>query len=351
MTIHSVPKEPRFKLQPFKSVSAGSEAVYLIKGIIPRVGITIVWGPSKSGKTFLILDLMMHITLDWEYRGRRVHGGAVVYLAFEGAYGLRARIEAFRQEFLRPDDDPQFYLVEADVSSLAKDHQDIIRDIRAQIGRPVAVVLDTLNRSLGGDENAGKDVTAYINAASAICTTLECAVIIIHHCGWDENRMRGFSGLTGNTDCQIAVKKQGGVTVATVVAAKDMPEGEQVASTLRQVSIGQDQDGEPITSCVVEEADMPAVPQARWKGGLIVLRKAVLEALHKHGHDHRVAGDGPTVKAVAIKHARTEHRRLYLHGGDGDRDEAEGKAWRRGIKKAQEMHLIGSENELVWLLS
>ena len=41
----------------------------LVRGLIPRHGLTLVFGPMKSGKTFFMIDLMMHVALDREYRG------------------------------------------------------------------------------------------------------------------------------------------------------------------------------------------------------------------------------------------------------------------------------------------
>jgi len=61
------------------------------------VGIVAVWGPPKCGKSFWAFDLAMHNALGWEYRGRRVIAGTIVYCAFEGAEGFKARAAAFRQ--------------------------------------------------------------------------------------------------------------------------------------------------------------------------------------------------------------------------------------------------------------
>jgi AAA domain len=80
---------PRFRLRAFNTITVGSELVYLIKGIIPRVGLVVVWGPPKCGKSFWTFDLVMHPALAWDYRGRRVQHGAVVYLALEGEKGSR----------------------------------------------------------------------------------------------------------------------------------------------------------------------------------------------------------------------------------------------------------------------
>src|SRR5215204_6338233 len=85
---------PRFKLKPFAELTVGSESVYLVKGLIPRTGLTVVWGPPKCGKSFWVFDVAMHVALGWDYRGRRVRQGPVVYFAFEGAHGFNGRAEA-----------------------------------------------------------------------------------------------------------------------------------------------------------------------------------------------------------------------------------------------------------------
>jgi len=89
MTIHLV---------PFDQVQLRREPNYLVKGLIPRTGISLVWGPPKSGKTFWLFDLMMHVAGSEAYRGRKVHGGPVIYCCFEGIEGYGARIAAIKQQ-------------------------------------------------------------------------------------------------------------------------------------------------------------------------------------------------------------------------------------------------------------
>lgn len=59
---------PRIKLMPFNSISLSSDRRYLVKGVIPYPGLTVIWGPPKSGKSFWTLDLAMHVALGREYR-------------------------------------------------------------------------------------------------------------------------------------------------------------------------------------------------------------------------------------------------------------------------------------------
>ena len=112
-------QEPRVRLIAFNDIKLGKQRRYVVKGLIPRVGLTVVWGPPKSGKSFWTFDLVMHVALDWEYRGRRVSHGPVVYCAFEGQTGLEARIEAFRQRHLpEVDVDVPFFLSQQRWTSL-----------------------------------------------------------------------------------------------------------------------------------------------------------------------------------------------------------------------------------------
>ena len=51
-------------LIPIDKIRLGEDQrPYLVKGLIPREGLTIVWGPPKSGKSFKTFDLCMHVAL------------------------------------------------------------------------------------------------------------------------------------------------------------------------------------------------------------------------------------------------------------------------------------------------
>ena len=88
--------QKRFELIPFDKIAFDTAPAYLVKGLIPRVGLCVFWGPPKCGKSFLVFDLLMHVALGWKYRGRRVRQGAVVYCALEGCAAFKNRVEAFR---------------------------------------------------------------------------------------------------------------------------------------------------------------------------------------------------------------------------------------------------------------
>jgi hypothetical protein len=250
--------KPRFRLIPFDEIKLGQESRYLVKGIIPRIGLVIVWGPPKCGKSFWMFDVAMHVALGWQYRDRRAQQGAVVYCAFEGQKGLEARVEAFRQTFPIESDTVPFYLQPITLDLVA-DHAELIADIKRQLENtaPALVVLDTLNRSLRGSENDSKDMAAYIAAADAIRQTFDCAVAIVHHRGIDGTRPRGSTALSGAAEAQLSVRRDASDSIIVEVEfLKDGAAGDIIASRLEPVEVGKDEDGEIISSCVIRPAEI-----------------------------------------------------------------------------------------------
>lgn len=252
----------RFTLVPFAKIPFATTAAYLVRGIIPREGLIVVWGPPKCGKSFWTFDALMHVVLGWEYRGRRVKQGAVVYVACEGERGLGVRAEAYRQERLAeaPLDIP-FHLVTTRLN-LPDEADQLVADIRAQLGvvTPALVAIDTLNRSIGGSENDPADMGDFVKATDIVREAFDCAVVVIHHCGIDGQRPRGHTSLSGAADAVIAVRQDAtGIITATVEWMKDGVSGDVIACRLRPVTVGQDEDGEDLSSCVIEPAE-PAAP-------------------------------------------------------------------------------------------
>jgi hypothetical protein len=261
-------EQPRIKLVPFDKITLGTDRRYLVKGLIPYPGLTVIWGPPKCGKSFWTLDLVMSVVLGEDYRGRRVHQGPIVYCAFEGQSGIQQRIEAYRQRHLAEGAEGIEFFLEPVTLDLIKEHADLIAAIRTNRVKPVAVVLDTLNRSLNGSESSDEDMSAYVRAADAIREAFNCSVLIVHHCGINDSRPRGHTSLTGAADAQLAVKRDHALNIAvTVEFMKDGDAGAEIVSKLDIFEIGLDEDGDPIKCGVVVQAEpqAQAIREARLK--------------------------------------------------------------------------------------
>ena len=249
-------KQPRFVLKPFHTIGVSTAPTYLVKGILPRVGLAVVWGPPKCGKSFWTFDLVMHIAIGRHYRERKVQQGTVVYCALEGGSGFAGRVDAWRQLRLAEHDQAvPFYLLDVPLNLIAE-HRALIEAIRGQLtGYPAIVVIDTLNRGLVGNENDSEDMAKFIRAADAVRVAFNCLVVVVHHCGVANNRPRGHTSLAGADDAQISVERdKEGLVIAKVELMKDGEAGAVLTSKLERVELGTDTEGDPISSCVISPA-------------------------------------------------------------------------------------------------
>jgi hypothetical protein len=337
----------RFRLKRFAEIKLSTNPNYLIKGILPRVGLAVIWGPPKCGKSFWTFDAVMHPALGWEYRRRKVQQGTVVYCALEGGTGFSRRIEAWRQRYLAEaadGSDVPFYLLDVPLDLIA-DRAALIETITEQITdapSPVCIVIDTLNRALGGSENKPEDMAKFIRAADAIRVAFECLVVIVHHSGLEGGRPRGHTSLPGADDVQIKVERDSngtGTITATVEHMKDDEAGATVTSRLERVELGEDDDGEIMSSCVIVACDDEAAPQKAvgskagdWgKGkGAKLLREIIMAMLAEQGTDLRPWADGPSVRALRVDLVKAEF--FKTHYADGETEKARQHARRMAFK-------------------
>lgn len=269
---------------------------YLIKNWLDRGTSSVVYGESNVGKTFFALDLALHVAARLPWHGLKVAGmchqpspGKVYYFALEGGTGIRNRICAMRQvrpdifECVEPDD--RFVLWPTSIDLHCATDGDAIATAVNECQEPTAlVVIDTLARAMGdGDENTARDMGQIIRNIDLIRDRTGAHVMVIHHSGKDARRgARGSGSLRGAVDTEIELTRSGGLIMATARKQRDMPADSVFAYTLRSVQIGIDEDGDPVTSAVVEPAEaVSAVPKL--SGRQKIAMQALEEALADHG--------------------------------------------------------------------
>jgi hypothetical protein len=260
----------------------------LVRNLLGTTSLALIYGEPGSGKTFLVTDLGMHIALGRDWFGRRVTAGAVLYVACEGMAGLSNRLAAFRLTNDPPGGVP--FAVVPSAVDLGPDGQDADRIIHAaqqvktKAGQDILlIVIDTLARAMvGGDENSAKDMSSFVKACDRVRVETGATVLIVHHSGKaKQSGARGSSALLGAVDTAIEVEKStNGVRTAKVIKQKDSADGLELNFTLRRVEVGRDEDGESITSCVVEATDVaPELPDTTLAAqGLKVLHAALKES-------------------------------------------------------------------------
>ena len=240
-------------------------APYLVKGLLYKDSYAEIYGPPGTGKTFAAMDIAYHVAAGKAWMGRKVKQGAVLYLAFEGFGGLVKRAQALRQKYGTAD--VPFYVHAAGFSLRElSGRQALGCVIDALPEKPSLIVIDTFAHALrGGDENSAQDVSAFNNAVQALIAATHACVLILHHPGKDVSRgPRGSSALQGAVDTEIEANGR----ALTPTKQKDVELGDAIGFRLVPITVGIDEDGDPITSCVVEAAELSNLADVKLVGNL-----------------------------------------------------------------------------------
>jgi hypothetical protein len=192
-------------------------------------------------------------------------------------------------------------------------------------------------------------MAGYVKAADAIREAFGCAVVVIHHCGIDTKRPRGHTSLTGAADAQLACKRdEAGLISVSVEWLKDGREGDVITSRLAVVELGQDTDGDEITSCVIEESEeKPTTTEKapRLAPAVTIALQALHDAIEAGGTEPPASNHiPPHTRAVSVELWR---KHAYAKDSDGNA-EAKRKAFQRSSKTLQAKGLVGCWDSWVW---
>jgi len=148
---------------------------------------------------------------------------------------------------------------------------------------PALIVIDTLARNFGGDENSATDMGHFVRNADALRRRWKATVLIVHHSGKDGDRgARGSSALKGAADAEYEVSRSTEDKLVRLIPRKmkDAEEPKPLAFELVTVPI-HDDTGEQIEGAALTVADYNApVPVAAKLGNRQKAALDVLEQLH-----------------------------------------------------------------------
>ncbi len=289
-------KEPaqRFRLLSPDDLANLPPARFRVRRVLPLDGIGSVFGPSGSGKSFWLIDLLAAIAAGRDWFGCRVKSAPVLYVALEGEAGISQRVKAWQVKHGRLPDGFRFLLQSLDIRKPA-DRADLIQAARAAGFSGGVLAIDTLNRAAPGmDENDSKSMGDVISATKAIQAELGGLVLLAHHTGKDAAKgMRGHSSLHAALDCALEITRTDDRREWKVAKSKDGEDGEVHPFRLDVVEVGTDEDGEAITSCVVvpEEKAADSVRRAALPGGgnMRLAYDAITAALKQSSHYGKAA--------------------------------------------------------------
>ena len=141
-----------------------------------------------------------------------------------------------------------------------------------------------------------------------------------------------------------------GNIVAEVEFMKDGPEGAQILSYLERVTVGADDDGDDITSCVVRPSDAPAMkakPKLAPQAALAL--RILCDTINDEGEIPPASSHIPPNKRTITE----EKWRANFYAGTSLDDSTPGtrqKAFVRASNKLQKLNLIGKWGDHIWLV-
>jgi hypothetical protein len=307
-----------------------------IKGILPMSDNALLMGPSRSGKTFECLDMLMHVMKGEPFAGRKVIPGGYVYLTYEGATGFENRLRAYlRHHEMKIEDlhsfawltrPPNLFASEDNVVALAEEIKNISESFRLPLA---GIVVDTHNSATrGSSEIKSDDMNKIMSNYDVVKERAGAPLIIIGHTN-AEGRHRGNEQFFNNIETAILIERVYTDTKHTVEKRDEdgrvirrgriskQREGDDRTSwefVLQSVKIGVDEDGDDITSMVSvepaghvprevadEAAGKPRPAGFALKGNNVDVFRALLKAMEHVGKPPPPVLGLPASVATVIK--------------------------------------------------
>jgi putative DNA primase/helicase len=230
-----------------------------IKHCLPETGIGVMGGQSGAGKSFLAQEAAFQIGQGGMFFGHRCFKAPVIYLALEGAGGFSGRLRAWRTEFGEIPESVSFIVRQSFDIRQESDRAELIRTLQDMAFEKGVIILDTLAQAaLGMEENSSEGMGAVIEGMQELQHAIGGLVLAVHHVGKDASRgLRGHSSLFAALDVVMEITRDGDVRSWKIAKNKDGKETDDFGFELAPVVIGEDYEGDEITSCVVRAMDLP----------------------------------------------------------------------------------------------
>ena len=339
-------------LKPAFSYKVDTSASYLVKGLFAPGQISLIFGASNVGKTFFCTDLAYHVYTGEVWNGCRVKQGKVLYIATEGHSCFDKRMEAIKRSRGVPQNvDENDWLV-------------LLHKINLHCSEAVAaldklleghcfdlVIIDTLAMALGaGSENENTTYNAVLRHLSIFRKAGNTHVMLVHHPGKDQSRgARGHSSLQAAVDTEVLLKSEDGLVAVTVTKQRDHGREQKLFYALDEVVLGEDQEGDPITSCVVRFLEHKRARKVSLSESEKRCLRALKEAAQFTGYCHEGNEFVPPDSLVCdVKDWQRTTLEDDAFAADASTSDSRDRAFRRARQKLVEKGLAGEHDGECW---
>jgi hypothetical protein len=257
---NAAPEKPKFKIETPTEFADCEYEDDFIDGVLPDAPYGVIMGQSGSGKTFAAMDLAFAMARGVLWRGRDTKPARGLYVAAEGAVGVKKRMRAYAKHYgIALDSIAVEFLGAAPDLTNGDDVRELIASIKARAaasGRRVAythIVIDTWSQVTPSvDENGSKETKCALKNVETIHRATGANILVVAHMGKDITKgMRGWSGFKAAMDYEIEVSRDGDRRTLTVSKSRDGQDGISFTFHLQPVTVGITKGGKPVVSCVV----------------------------------------------------------------------------------------------------
>lgn len=263
---------------------------WLVNGYLEDDSLALAFGEPGCGKSFVAVDIACCVATGTSWHGHEVRKGLVIYIAGEGHNGLARRFKGWEKcrdvslkgaPLYKSHRASQLY----DQAAAIQVAEAVRAISEAEGEKPAMIIIDTVARNMGGDENSTQDMNRFIEHIDALLRhPYGACVLLIHHSGKaSPGQARGSTALRGALDSEYMVEMDSSSKMI-VLSNKKMKDGEIPAEkrfSIKQVGLGvYGGDGAEITGAALETVDI---------SGLIDQAKGKSESLTKNQRKAMVA--------------------------------------------------------------
>jgi hypothetical protein len=193
---------PKLNWRDLWAADADDDDEWLVEPLIPAHGLVALYSPPKAGKSLLMLELAVGIATGRDVLGAKVsHPRRVLYVDMENdpKRDIRERLDAMG---VGPEDlDNLVYLSFPVLAPLDTERGGAELLAAAVAYQCELVILDTVSRTVAGDENENDTWLAFYRYTGLVLKRAGIAMVRLDHAGKDVTKgQRGGSAKSGDVD-------------------------------------------------------------------------------------------------------------------------------------------------------
>lgn len=220
-------KAPQFDFLSLCEVLTRPDPSFLIDRLLTVGGTSLLTAKHASFKSFFALDMALCVASGRDFHGLKCERGGVIYIAAEGAAGLKKRAAAWLEHHGTPA--PANFVILDRPFQIADAAQRAAFATATAALMPQLIVLDTLARcAVGLDENNAGDMGAFADALGRLARETGAHVLTVHHNNKNGD-YRGSSALPAAVDTHLTLERHK-ETDAVTLATEKQKDAEELAT-------------------------------------------------------------------------------------------------------------------------